>query len=74
MASRRKGPARPSTSKTPDDERELYRKGLRGDASTTSAAHDDTRGGRTAAGHDQLDQNEGRTPEARKATPLRKKR
>ena len=59
MASRKDNTNRPAGGKTVDDERELYRKGLEGDASTTSGKHDDTRGGRTAARHDQADQNEG---------------
>lgn len=59
MPSRKNDTNRPSTGTAPDDERELYRKGLEGDARTTSGDHDDTRGGPTAARHDQSDQNEG---------------
>jgi len=65
MTSRGKDSKRPSSGKTPDDERELYRKGLQGDASLTSAKHDDTRGGRTAAAHDQEDPHEGQAADSR---------
>ena len=59
MTSRKDDTNRPASSEAVDDERELYRKGLDGDASTTSGDRDDVRGGRTAAPHDQADQNEG---------------
>ena len=59
MTSRKDKANRPDSSKVVDDERELYRKGLDGDSSMTSREHDDTRGGPTAARHDQADQNEG---------------
>ncbi len=65
MKSRQDDAHRPSTGNTADDERELYRKGVEGDASTTSTDHDDTRGGRTAARHDQSDPNEGEPADSR---------
>lgn len=65
MASRDNDPNQPSTGRTPDDERELYRKGIQGDDALTSPEHDDTRGGRTAAPHDQRDLDEGKPADSR---------
>lgn len=63
MASKKNKGARRGNA--PDDERELYRKGLEGDASLGSAEHEDRRGGPTNAPHDQLDQEEGRPADSR---------
>jgi hypothetical protein len=65
MASRENDSNRPSTGRAPDDERELYRKGIQGDDALTSPEHDDTRGGRTTAPHDQRDLDEGKPADSR---------